>query len=267
MKILLLSVLLSSTAFAQVSKVDIKNFNFNYSAPLGEGTADSFSYEKSVNEAQKVKVEKVNGEFKIVLEGVENQELSFKDAPSLINDAETISLRAFNLSFADRFGITISSGVFKSSDKSVDLNNFNLACDRTAAFPEVMDQLIAGCIQKMNFKAGGFSSSGEGFDQAFMKGLDASHDEVKAALGVKNVDFKVTGGKFEMAAEIKAQISGKVKGSGTVKYEQAAKKLTVKVSEIKFGILDVTSQVFDELKKQESDSIKVSKPYVYITIK
>lgn len=267
MKILLLSALLSSAAFAQVSKVDIKNFNFNYSAPLGEGTADSFSYEKSVNEAQKVKVEKVNGEFKILLEGVENEELTFKDAPALINDAESISLKAFNLSFAERFSLTISSGEFQSPDKNVDLSNFNLSCDRTASFPEVMDQLISGCIQKMSFKAGGFSSEGEGLDQAVMKGLDAGHDTVKAALGVKNVDFKVSGGKFEMSADIKAQISGKVKGSGTVKYEAGIKKVTVKVSGIKFGILDVTSQVFDELKKQESDSLKVSKPYVYITIK
>jgi len=52
-----------------------------------------------------------------------------------------------------------------------------------------------------------------------------------------------------------------------VKYEAAAKKITVKVSEVKFSYLDVTSQVFDELKKQESESVKVSKPYIYITIK
>ena len=261
MKILLLSVLLSSTAFAQVSKVDIKNFNFNYHAPLGEGIADSFSYEKSVNEAQKVKVEKVNGEFKILLEGVENQELTFKDAPALINDAESISLKAFNLSFAERFSLTISSAEFNSPEKNVDLSNFNLSCDRVASFPEVLDQMISGCLQKMSFKAGALRTDGEGLDKAFIQAVEAS------AMGVKNVEFKVTGGKFEMAAEIKAQISGKVKGSGTAKYEAAARKLTVKVSEIKFGILDVTSQVFDELKKQESDSIKVSKPYVYITIK
>lgn len=260
MKILLLSVLLSSAAMAQVSKVDVKNFNFNYHAPLGDGVADSFSYEKLVN-AQKVEVEKVNGEFKILLEGVENQELTFKNAPALISDAESISLKAFNLSFAERFALSISSAEFNSPGKIVELSNLNLSCDRVASFPEIIDQMISGCLQKMSFKAGALSTDGEGLDQAFIQAVE------KSAMGVKNVDFKVNGGKFEMGAEIKAQISGKMKGNGTVKYEAVARKLTVKVSEIKFGILDVTSQVFDELKKQESDSIKVSKPYVYITIR
>lgn len=267
MKMLLFSLLLSSTAFAQVSKVDIKNFNFTYQAPAGSGTADAFSYEKNVNQAQKVSVEKIGEEFTILLEGVENQELNFKGAPDLILNAESINLNAFNLSFADRFALSIAAGEFNSPEKSVDLSNLNLACDRIASFPEVMDQVISGCIQKMNFKTGAFSSQGEGLDQALMKAFDASHDEVKSSLGIKNVDFKVSGGKFELSAEIKAQISGKAKGSGTLKYEAGIKKLTVKVSEIKFGILDVTSQVFDELKKQESETIKVSKPYVYITIK
>lgn len=267
MKILLLSALLTTSAFAQVSKVDIKNFNFNYQAPFGEGQADAFSYEKNVNQSQLVKVEKVNGEFKILLEGVENQELIFKDAPALISDAESIKLKNFNLGFADRFAVTIASGEFNSPDKNIDLSNLNLSCDRLAAHETVVDQMITGCLQKMNFKAGAFSSQGEGFDQAIMKGLDESHDMVKAAMGVKNMDLKVTNGKFELSAEIKAQISGKAKGSGTAKFDMNTRILTVKISEIKFSILDVTSQVFDELKKQESSTLKVSKPYVYITVK
>ncbi|MBA2404478.1 MAG: hypothetical protein H0V66_06890, partial [Bdellovibrionales bacterium] len=97
--------------------------------------------------------------------------------------------------------------------------------------------------------------------------LDESHDEVLGSVGIKNLNLKVTAGKFDLSAEVKAQISGTAKGSGTIKYEAAAKKITVKVSEIKFGILDVTSQVFDELKKQESATLKVSKPHVYITVK
>lgn len=252
MKILLLSVFLSSAAFAQVSKVDIQNFNFNYQAPYGAGTADSFSYEKSSHQTQSVKVEKVNADFKILLEGVENQELTLKDAPSILSDAEQITLDAFNLSFAERFTMTVSSGEFNSPDKSLDLSNLNLGCDRIGSFTTVVDQLISGCIQKMNFKAGGFSSQAE---------------LTKASLNIKNVDLKINGGKFELAAEIKAQITGKVKASGTVKYEAEVQKVTVKVSEIKLGFLDVTSQVFDELKKQESSTMKVSKPYVYLTIK
>ena len=258
---------MTSLAWGQVSQVNIQNFNFNYQAPLGEGTAEAFSYQQKMNEAQKVHVEKIGEDFKILLEGVENQELTFKDAPDLIKNAQNIKLSAFNLSFANTVTMTLSSAVFNSPEKNVDLKNMNLACDRIASFPEVMDQVISGCIQKMSLKSTGLSTDGEGLDQALMKALDDSHDEVLGGVGIKNLNLKVNAGKFELSAEVKAQISGTAKASGTLKYEAAVKKLTVKISEVKFGILDVTSKVFDELKKQESETLKVSKPYIYITLK
>jgi hypothetical protein len=268
MKTLLLSLFMTTMAWGQVSQVDIKNFNFNYQAPSGEGTAESFSYQKIVMDAQKVHVEKVGEDFKILLEGVENQELTFKDAPDLIKNAQEIKLSAFNFLFADTISLTMASAIFNSPDKNIDLRNMNLVCDRISTFPEVMDQVISGCIQKMGLKTTGLTTDGEsGFDQALMKAIDVRHDEILGGASIKNLSLKVTGGKFDLSAEVKAQISGTAKGTGTIKYEAPLKKLTVKISEIKFGFLDVTSKVFDELKKQESATLKVSKPYVYITVK
>lgn len=268
MKILLALLMLSTFAQAQVSKGEIKNFNFKYQTPMGEGTAEAFSYQAKNDPAQNVHVEKVGEEFKIHLEGVENQDLSFKNPPALIKDAETINLAGFNLTFQDRAVLTMANGSFQSQDKDIDLKNFNLACDRIASFPEVMDQVLSGCVQKMNLKVGGFSSMGaEGLEHAILAAVDDKHDEYKSAVSIKNVDWKITGGKLQFAVDVKAQISGTVTGSGSVKYEAPLKKVTVKVSEIKFGFLDLTSQVFDQLKKQESASMKVSRPYIYLTIK
>jgi hypothetical protein len=268
MKTLLLSFFMTSMAWGQVSQVNIKNFNFSYQSPQGNGTAEAFSYQQKLNDAQKVHVEKNGDDFKILFEGVENQELTLKDAPDLLKNANDINLSAFNLSFANTVSMTLATAVFNSPDKNVDLKNMNLACDRISTFPEVMDQVISGCIQKMTLKTAGLSTDGEsGFDQALMMAIDERHDEIRGGVGIKNLNLKVTGGKFELSADVKAQISGTAKATGTVKYEAPLKKLTVKIAEIKFGILDVTSKVFDELKKQESASLKVSKPYVYIILK
>lgn len=267
MKILLFSFMMTSMAWGQVSTVNIQNFNFSYSAPRGEGTADTFSYAKNVNQAQNVQVEKVGDDFNILLEGVENQELVFKDAPDLVRNASDITLRGFNLSLASSLSLTINSGVFESSDKNVDLSNLNLSCNRVNGPVELKDQMINGCIQKMSFRAGAFSTDGEGLEQAVVKAIDESHNEILSAVGIKNLNFKVTNGKFELSADIRAQISGSAKGSGTVKYDAAAKLITVKVSSVKFSILDVTSKVFDELEKNESETFKVKEPYLYITIK
>lgn len=268
MKVLLVTALFSSLAYGQVSQVDIKNFNFNYSAPAGEGTADSFSYQQKLEEAQKVYVQKNGEDFDIHLEGVENRDFTFKNPPSLIKDAQSIKLSAFNLAFQDKLTLSMNSAAFNSPDKDLEMKNLTLGCDRVATFTEVMDQVISGCVQKMSVKTSNFSSAGaKSIEQAFMKAFDEGHDEDKAAVGVKNLDLKIAAGKLTLSAEIKAQISGTAKASGTVSYAVSTKKLTVKLSEVKFGILDVTSKVFDELEKQESANLQVSKPYIYITIK
>jgi hypothetical protein len=268
MKTLLFSLFMTSMAWGQVSQVSIKNFNFNYQAPQGDGTAESFSYQQKLVDTQKVHVEKIGDDFKFIFEGVENQELTLRDAPDLMKSAQQIKMSAFNLSFASSVSLSAVSAIFNSPDKNIDLKNLNLACNRISTFPEVMDQVINGCIQKMSLKTAALTTDGEsGFDQALMKAIDETHDEILGGVGIKNLNLKVTGGKFELSTEVKAQISGTATATGTIKYEAPVKKLTVKISEVKFGFLDLTSKVFDELKKQESATLKVSKPYVYITIK
>jgi hypothetical protein len=131
-----------------------------------------------------------------------------------------------------------------------------------------MDQIVAGCVQKMSMKAGGFASDGgEGVAQAFIKAIDRTFEPLIGGFGLKNVELKVSAGKFNLTGDIKAQVSGTAESKGSIRYDLVAKKLTVKVSEIKFGFLDVTSRVFDELKKQENQNLKVQEPYLYLMIK
>ncbi len=268
MKIFLLFILSSGLSFAQVSKVDIKNFNFNYEAPLGEGVADNFSYQKEMNNQQKVNVEKFSDFFKIKLEGVENQEMEFKNAPAFIQEAEKINLNTFNFDLGEKISLGLVQGSFISSQDEFNLKNVNLFCERSAASELILDQALMGCIQKMTFKVSGFSSMPQkGIDYAMMEALNSALDTNGTALSLKNVDLKINAGKFQLGADIKAQISGTALANGTVKYEPTEKKIIVKVSEVKFGFLDLTSKVFEELKKQESDTIKINKPYITILIK
>jgi len=267
MKTLLVSLLLSTQVGAQVSTAVIKNFNFNYRAPTGEGVAESFSYQKAVREAQVVRAERVGDEFRILLEGAEDRELNWKGAPDLIIGADVIKLSAFNLNYAGSLELTAVSGFFQSPLRILSFKSLSLSCDRNYVLGEATQQLITGCFQKLQFRASAFNSEGEGFDQAVMKALDQGHNELLAKLGAKNIDLKISSGKFNLSADVQAQVSGTVKSKGVMTFEAPLKKVTVKIDEVKFGFLNVTSKVFDELKKQESDSVKVSKPYVYIFLK
>ena len=262
MKSFCIALALCSGIVHAQTQVHVKNFNFSYQNPHGQGEATSFSRSKNTSkESVNVSVDKVDQEFHIQVTGGEEHEFIFKDAPSFMTDADTINLSGFNLDLDRQLNLKLSSASFDSQSDSLQLNNLTLVCEKLGAEENLMDQLIAGCIQKMAFKSSKFSS--QDTDALISSALD----EVMAGIGVNSVDFTSNNGRFDLSGEVKAQISGKVKSFGTLSYDSASGKLTVKISEVKFGFLNLTSKVFDELKKQESDKLTVKAPYVYLLIK
>ena len=244
------------------TQVHVKNFNFSYQNPHGQGEATSFSRSKSTtSDSVNVSVDKIDQEFHIQVTGGEEHEFIFKDAPSFMTDAETINLSGFNLDLNDQLNLKVSSARFNSHSDSLQLDGLTLACQKLGVEENLMDQLISGCVQKMSFKSSKFSSQNS--DALIASALD----EMMAGIGVNSVDFAINNGKFDLSAEVKAQISGKVKSSGNMSYDSVTGKLSVKISEVKFGFLNITSKVFDELKKQESDRLTVKAPYVYLLVK
>lgn len=260
-------VLFSGLAQAQTLSVNVSNFNFSYQDPFGEGSATSFSRTEAL-EAVQVRVEKQDKDFLLMTTGAEEQEFTFKDAPSFMIEAETMSIKGFNLNLKETFALNLGSGRFYSRDDSLKLDNLNLSCARDVTQSEEMDQLISGCIKKMSLKSSKFSS--ESAKKSFLNVLENAMLVTgidKADLGVNDLDLKTQNGKYELQGEVKAQISGKVKSHGNMNYDPAKGTLTVKISEVKFGLFNVTGKVFDELEKNESEKLQVKKPYIYYTIK
>jgi hypothetical protein len=84
---------------------------------------------------------------------------------------------------------------------------------------------------------------------------------------MRSLDLRSVNGRFDLSADVRAQVSGRVRGNGTSSYDPASGVLTIRINEVRFSILNVTGQVFDELKKQESDKLKVRRPFVYLSLK
>lgn len=246
-KLFFTALLISGQVLATDLKVEVQQFNFKYSAPHGEGEALVFHHNLKGITNSRVTVEKIAEEFKISLSGSEEGELTFKNAPGFVKDAESMEISNFNLLLDERATLSMDSGSFQDKKKEIAFYGLSLDCNREKK-PEIenMDQFIIGCVSQMVTKG------------------------TKLSLGsttVKSLDFKSTQGKFSLTAEVKAAISGKVKANGNLSYDVTKGLLTIKISEVKLGILNVTSQVFKELEKSESEKLKVSKPYVYLTVK
>lgn len=261
----------SALAQAENLSVTVKNFNFTYKDPHGEGSAEAFSRSPAfVNEAVSVSVDKVGDVFKLGVSGAESHDFEFKDAPSFMLDAESMQVSGFHLTLTERLNLALAQGRFYSKDDTLKLDGMNLDCSRDVTQTELMDQLISGCVQRMSLKSSKFSSASADktilglLSQSILLAIDANE---RANVGVNSVDLKTNSGKYTLGAEVKAQISGKVKSNGFMSYDATNGKLSIKISEVKFGILNITGKVFDELKKQESDKLQVKEPYVHYTMK
>lgn len=269
MKTFFIGVLMLNSYYvcAESLNVSVKNFNFTYTNPHGEGSASSFSRTSIINEELKVSVDKIDKDFKLGVSGAETQEFVLKDAPSFMTEADTMSVSNFNLDFAQKLNLSLGAGRFNSPDNSLKLDGLVVDCIRDVKQTEVMDQVISGCIQKMSFKSSKFQSQDADeslaavLSETISKAIDGSD------VTVKSVDLKTNAGKYDLSADVNAQVSGKVKSNGNMVYDPASGKLTLKISEVKFSILNITGKVFEELKKKESDKLKVKEPYVYYSIK
>lgn len=270
MKTLLLAgfALLSTTALAQDIRVKIEDFSFTYDDPKGSGEATLFEHNQRGAEGVTVEVEKIDEAMNFKVSGSENHEFTLKDAPDVVMKARSMTVDDLDLSYQDQLSFSVLEGEFLGADDELRLKDFKLNCnkDLTQELPE--NQLILGCLQKMSVKSQSFSQAAvdDGFVRAMTKSL-AAVAGTRGDLSIRDLEFKVTGGKYDLAADVKAQVSGKAKSNGNLSYDPKTATLTIKISEVKFGFLNVTGMVFDELKKNENDKMKVKQPNVYYKLK
>jgi hypothetical protein len=85
------------------------------------------------------------------------------------------------------------------------------------------------------------------------------------ALDVSEVDLAIIKGKTNF--EVKIGGIGKIKGNGTTTHLPDENTIRIKVDSVKLGILSITGQFFSELEKNESETLRVERPFIYVVYK
>jgi len=85
------------------------------------------------------------------------------------------------------------------------------------------------------------------------------------ALEVSEVDLAIIKGKTTF--EVRIGGIGKINGNGTTTHLPEQGEIKIKVDKVKLGILSITGQFFDQLEKNESETLRVERPYIYVVYK
>lgn len=93
----------------------------------------------------------------------------------------------------------------------------------------------------------------------------AKLNSASRALEVSEVDVAIIKGKTNF--EVKIGGIGKIKGNGTTTHLPDEGTIRIKVDSVKLGILSITGQFFSQLEANESETLRVERPYIYVVYK
>ena len=78
-------------------------------------------------------------------------------------------------------------------------------------------------------------------------------------------ETKVSIQRGKLTFEVRVAGIGKITGNGSVSHDEARREIAIKIDKVRYGFLDITSRFFTMIADLESETVKVSRPYIYVT--
>jgi len=254
-----------------LQKGQMLNLDANYRSPTGTGRAQiiDFAHFGSYTNAN-LEVENYNGLLVFNLRD-ENEDKSFElDLSAFgITDAEYIDLDKFNFQNDDNhIQLHFNQVRAKAEDSSTSLSNGFIDCKRERTYDDITDDLLSACLKKSSIKVENlrlYSGKSE-----FVSILPTEYGDVDilgSSIKIDYIDIAINGHNFK--GKLKGDVSKgvKVKFEGQTHYFIDKKQIRVKLTKAKAGFINVKKTLFKELKKAQSDTLKVREPYIYIQLK
>lgn len=256
--LILMTILLSSSSFAGLKHLGVKNISLDYTAPKGVGSVEKIDIGISKYLNQTLEVERI-GETLVARTPI--LDFTWTEPWKFLLDAESISLTNGNLS--------AGKGVH---DLSIDLARFRLEgeyalrkgfahCEGNSQLPLLEFQILEDCRESMKVEAERLDIPLDGFLVEVLSRFPQPPEEQPLkyfTLNVKDGDFSLY---FRTSFVVKAGL----RAWGAAHYEDDFKWVVIRVDLIKFGIIPVTGLVMKELKERIKDPrIQIVPPLIRI---
>ncbi|WP_127717919.1 hypothetical protein [Halobacteriovorax sp. HLS] len=264
MKKTLLGLMLLSAplALADFTTVRITDFTGSYDKPDGRATAS----ELIIPTQNKSKIEvTLQGDEKGYLLSFNNREYYFENPPAIINDIYTGNWKDLNYVTSGR-RLSASIGTFNSVVEYSDtaLRGLNVNCSKARMFENYGHQVLDACLTNSKVNLTYFKTSSS---RKILNILEELPGVRASTTVVKNGTITISNKSFNMVAEVDIGMNAKVKIEGKTEFEDDKKRVSIRIDKAKASFLNIKNKIFDELKKSESDTFRVQKPYLYIMLK
>jgi hypothetical protein len=263
--ILLFSLLFSSATFAAIDKFHVQNLDLNYQLPKGPGTFDKVgagSSKKFLN--QNFQIERVSEAFEVTSDIFD---FTWKNPLHFIYDLKNVEIKKTSASIGSKIHSLESESlvVVPSGRGEYKTEVLNGTCEGRAT-GELKNRVMDDCLTKMDLK---------------IKKLDLPNDfilyrilETFPALPTAEIDIPgdnleltTKNGDYVLQIYIKYWMYAGLRSWGHVQYENNHNTIAIRVDQVKFGYLNVTSLALKKLKEFNTNpNIEVDPPWIKINI-
>lgn len=264
MSFLIFALLLVSSAFATLEKINIQNLDVGYTYPYGTGEFEKLSLGVELVAAKyPVEFFRRDASYEIVTPFVTFEYLN----PSpFVHNVQNLTVKSLYLDLNYKnSSLKANSLHFRgASTGEVILDKVDFSCQGNSVMKDPIDRLKEDCVEKMSAKATHMNLPFEVL-KSIEKELPDEETEVATEMPADDFSLTMTKGDFYSYVRIKILIRAYLKIWGHVQYEDAGKTTAIRVDTIKFGILPVTDLVMNILRREiSSETVIVDPPWIRI---
>jgi hypothetical protein len=260
---------------AELSNINIENFRGEFISPSGSGIAQRFEVPNSSqsNQLKNVQILIEKTESGYTLRSPDNF-YQWEDAPSLLMDLELANWNGITVkSQARRFETSATSLVIQRQKNQLSFRNFLVDCRLSSnAHDDFTKTLLEACLNGQSLaKLRSFQKVDKSFEgSSLLNDLLMAVTNVEIAplseTTVENIDLKINRQAFEASLSTKVVFNTTVKVNGMVYYENDQNRIRLRLDRARAGFINVLSQVFEQLEKNQSAKLIVQRPWVTIIL-
>lgn len=260
----------TTPTIAELPQIHIDNFRGEFSSPSGRGLANRFDLPAPEKNAE-ILIEKTENGYTLA---TSDNLYEWSDVPSTLLDLYQASWSAINLrSQPQRFETSAAQITLNSEKENLLLRNLSLDCRLTnRAHPEFTQTLLEACLNGQGsaklrlFQKVDKSLNSSSLFTDLLMAVTPYEIAPQSDTTIDNVDIKINRQAIEASLTTKVVFNTTIKLNGMIYYENDQKRIRLRIDRARAGILNVLSQIFEQLEKNQSETLIVQRPWVTIIL-
>lgn len=266
MSYFLLLLIFVSTAFAALDRIQIKSLNLDYTLPMGSGDVEKVSVGVSLQKkAYPVEVRREENSFDVFSQFVD---FKWLNPTPFVHNIQKGSIQGLYFKIDRQDHSLFGEDLHFKGEKSGEFlfQKYELKCQGSSLATHPINRLKTDCLEKMQGTISHMELPFE-FLNTIASQLPDIPTETDGDIPANDFLLNIKQGEFFSYLRIKYIVRAYLKFWGHVQFENEGSTLAIRMDQIKYGALPVTTLVMNELRRQISHpNISVNPPWIKIQL-